>query len=102
VLATTRHEWALLAASTPGPRAVGALIFLAVVGGWAGYGAFSWLTRNARPTLVATYGYVNPLVAVLLGWALGGEGLGSRTLLGGGLIVVSVALVTMLGSRVRR
>jgi drug/metabolite transporter (DMT)-like permease len=79
---------------SPSGRATGALIYLAVVGGWGGYGAFSWLTRHARPTLVATSSYVNPLVAVLLGFALAGEPLGLRTLAASGLIVCSVVLVT--------
>lgn len=85
--------------ATPSPRAVWSLVYLTVIGAWAGYGAFSWLTRNARPTLVATYAYVNPLVAVLLGWAIGNEPLGPRTLAGGALIVASVVLVTTASPR---
>jgi drug/metabolite transporter (DMT)-like permease len=94
LVGVAQGDVARLAASHPSARALGALVYLTVVGAWAGYGAFSWLTRNARPTLVATYAYVNPLVAVLLGWALGGEPITARTLVGGAAIVVSVVLVT--------
>lgn len=87
-------ELAVMAAAQPGPRALGSMIYLVVVGSWLGYGAFSWLVKNARPTLVATYAYVNPLVAVLLGATVGNEPLGWRTLAGGGLIVGSVVLAT--------
>jgi drug/metabolite transporter (DMT)-like permease len=83
-----------LFAAHPAPRAIGSLVYLTVIGAWAGYGAFSWLTANAPPTLVATYSYVNPLVAVLLGVALAGEPLGPRTLVAGALIIGSVVLVT--------
>jgi drug/metabolite transporter (DMT)-like permease len=83
-----------LLAARPSGRAIGAIVYLTVIGGWVGYGAFSWLARHARPTLVATYSYVNPLVAVLLGWALAGEAVSGRTLAAAALIVCSVVLVT--------
>jgi drug/metabolite transporter (DMT)-like permease len=94
ILGLAHGELPALLAAHPGPRALGSLVYLAVVGGWGGYGAFSWLARHARPTLVATYSYVNPLVAVLLGWALAGEALGPRTVAAAALIVCSVVLVT--------
>jgi drug/metabolite transporter (DMT)-like permease len=94
VLAILSGELPRLAASSPGPRALGALLYLTVVGAWAGYGAFSWLNGRAAPSLIATYSYVNPLVAVFLGWSLAGEPLGLRTLIAGALIVCSVILVT--------
>jgi drug/metabolite transporter (DMT)-like permease len=94
VLGLAHGELPRLLEAHPSSRAIGSLVYLAVVGGWGGYGAFSWLARHARPTLVATYSYVNPLVAVLLGWALAGEPLGPRTLLAGAVIVCSVVLVT--------
>lgn len=94
LIAVVRGEPARLTHASPGPRAIGALVYLIVIGAWAGYGAFSWLTRNARPTLVATYAYVNPLVAVTLGALLAGEPLSSRVLVAGAAVVVSVVLVT--------
>ena len=52
-----------------------------------------WLLRNAPTSLAATYAYVNPVVAVLLGTVFLGEPLGWRTLVGGGIIVASVAMI---------
>jgi drug/metabolite transporter (DMT)-like permease len=57
------------------------------------YTAYGWLLHNAPPTLVATYAYVNPVVAVLLGTLLADETLSARTLAGGAVIVVAVVLI---------
>ncbi len=72
-----------------------ALAYLIVFGAIVAYTAFVWLIRNAPPALASTYSYVNPLVAVFLGWALGGEALSSRIVLAAGVIVAGVALVTL-------
>ncbi len=71
-----------------------ALLYLIVVGSIIGYTAYVWLLHHESPTRVATYAYVNPLVAVLLGYFLGGEALGPRTLLGTLLVLVSVVVIT--------
>jgi drug/metabolite transporter (DMT)-like permease len=96
VVALVRGEWNALAAGVAGAsaRAWLSLLYLMLVGSGLGYGAFSWLTRHARPTLIATYGYVNPLVAVMLGTLLASEPLGPRIALAGGAIVLAVFLVT--------
>lgn len=69
------------------------LAYLIVFGSWVGFTAYVWLLRNTRTSLVGTYAYVNPVVAVLLGWALLSEMITVRTLLSGGVIVVGVALI---------
>jgi drug/metabolite transporter (DMT)-like permease len=69
------------------------LIYLIVFGSWVGFTAYIWLLRNARTSLVGTYAFVNPVVAVLLGWWLLGETITARTALAGGVIVVGVALI---------
>jgi len=61
--------------------------------------AYLWLLRAAPPALVSTYSYVNPLVAVLLGWAIAGEPLTGRTLVAALVIVASVALITLAKGR---
>ena len=71
-----------------------ALLYLIVVGSIVGYTAYVWLLHHESPTKVGTYAYVNPVVAVLLGYLLGGEELGPRTLLGTLLILVSVLVIT--------
>jgi drug/metabolite transporter (DMT)-like permease len=75
------------------PRATGAFIYLVLIGALVGYTAYFWLLRHCDPAKVATYAYVNPVVAVLLGTAFAGESLTLRTLLAAGLIIGSVAMV---------
>ena len=71
-----------------------ALLYLIVPGSIVGFTAYVWLLHRQSPTKVGTYAYVNPVVAVLLGYWLGGEGLGIRTVLGALLVLVSVVVIT--------
>jgi drug/metabolite transporter (DMT)-like permease len=68
-------------------------LYLIVFGSWVGFAAYMWLLRNAPTPLVSTYAYVNPVVAVLLGWAVLSEPVTWTTLAAGGLIVGAVALI---------
>lgn len=70
------------------------LAYLIVAGSIIGYTAYLWLIHHESPTKVGTYAYVNPLVAVLVGYFLGGEALGPRTILGTLLVLVSVIVIT--------
>ena len=70
-----------------------ALGYLTTAGSLVAFTAYSWLMRNASPTLVGTYAYVNPVVAVVLGWAFAGEVVTGRTLVAGAIIVASVVLL---------
>jgi drug/metabolite transporter (DMT)-like permease len=76
-----------------------ALIYLIVAGSIVGYTAYLWLIHHQSPTRVGTYAYVNPVVAVLLGYFWGGEALGVRTLLGTGFVLVSVVMITTARGR---
>lgn len=71
-----------------------ALAYLIVAGSIIGYTAYLWLIHHESPTKVGTYAYVNPVVAVLMGYLFGGEGLGARTILGTLLVLVSVIVIT--------
>jgi drug/metabolite transporter (DMT)-like permease len=71
-----------------------ALLYLIVVGSIIGYTAYVWLLHHESPTRVGTYAYVNPLVAVLLGYFFGGETLGPRTILGTLFVLISVVVIT--------
>jgi drug/metabolite transporter (DMT)-like permease len=73
------------------------LAYLIVFGSWIGFTAYVWLLRNARTSLVSTYAYVNPTVAVFLGWLILGEAITPRMLLAGAIIVVAVALIISAG-----
>lgn len=75
------------------PASWAGLAYLTVVGSLVGFAAYAWLLRVARTSLVATYAYVNPVIAVLLGWAIASEQVTPRTLLAGLVIVGAVALI---------
>jgi drug/metabolite transporter (DMT)-like permease len=91
VASTSSGEYAHFRALTS--AAAGAYAYLVIVGSIVGYLSFSWLNRNAPPALVSTYAYVNPAVAVLLGWLLLGEHVTARTALAGLAILASVVLI---------
>jgi drug/metabolite transporter (DMT)-like permease len=71
-----------------------ALVYLIVAGSIVGFTAYVWLIHHESPTKVGTYAYVNPVVAVIVGYFLGGETIGPRTLLGTLLVLVSVIVIT--------
>ncbi len=71
-----------------------ALLYLIIPGSIIGFTAYVWLIHRESPTKVGTYAYVNPVVAVLLGYFLAGEELGLRTVLGALLVLVSVVVIT--------
>jgi drug/metabolite transporter (DMT)-like permease len=70
------------------------LLYLIVAGSILGFTAYVWLIHHESPTKVGTYAYVNPVVAVLLGYFLGGESLGLRTILGTLCVLISVVVIT--------
>jgi drug/metabolite transporter (DMT)-like permease len=72
---------------------IGAFVYLVIIGALVGYTAYIFLLRHCDPAKVATYAYVNPIVAVLLGSFFAGETLTARTVIAAGLIIGSVALV---------
>jgi drug/metabolite transporter (DMT)-like permease len=78
---------------------LGALGFLVVFGSLLAFTAYGWLLQNAPSPLVTTYAYVNPAVAVVLGWLLIGEHLGPREIVAGLVILSSVALLAIRHER---
>jgi len=83
-------------------RSVLALGYLVVFGSWVAYSAYGWLLQNAPISRVATYAYVNPVVAIILGWLVLDEVVTGTTLAGAAIIVFSVALVVRIESPRRR
>src|SRR5207253_1536073 len=71
-----------------------ALAYLIVAGSIIAFTAYVWLIHHESPTKVGTYAYVNPVVAVLVGYFLGGETLGLRTILGTLFVLISVVVIT--------
>ncbi len=70
------------------------LLYLIVAGSIVGFTAYVWLIHHESPTKVGTYAYVNPVVAVVVGYFLGGEALGLRTILGTLFVLISVVVIT--------
>ena len=87
--------------ATVSARSWWALVYLALLGGVVSYSAYVWLLKVASPAKVATYAYVNPVVAVVLGWALGGEALNPRVFGSMAAVVTAVVLITASGKRAR-
>jgi drug/metabolite transporter (DMT)-like permease len=73
-----------------------ALLYLIVAGSIVGFTAYVWLLHHESPTKVGTYAYVNPVVAVLVGYFLGGESLDQRTIVGTVCVLVSVVVITTM------
>jgi len=80
------------------PRSLGGLIYLAVLGSVVAFGCYTWLLRVSTPSRVSTYAFVNPIVAVFLGWILGSEELTARIGVATLLMVGAVALISLKGS----
>ena len=78
-----------------------ALVYLIVAGSIVAFTAYVWLIHHESPTKVGTYAYVNPVVAVMLGYFLGGEELGTRTIVGTILVLVSVVVITTTPKRIK-
>ena len=93
IIALALGEWSSFDPAVVSQRSVFALVYLTVIGSCA-FVAYAWLLRVAPTPLVATYAYVNPLVAVLLGYFLADEPISARTLLAAGLVIGSVVLVS--------
>jgi drug/metabolite transporter (DMT)-like permease len=72
-----------------------AVLYLSFFGSMLGFGAYTWLLRNAPVALASTYAYVNPLIAVLLGNWLGREPLDARIALGAAVIIASIILINL-------
>ncbi len=76
-----------------------ALAYLIVAGSIVAFTAYVWLLHHESPTRVGTYAYVNPVIAVIIGYFLGGEAIGPRTIVGTALVLVSVIVITTTPKR---
>ena len=77
------------------PRSIFALAYLIVAGSIIAFSVYTWLVPVSSPSMLSTYAYVNPVIAVFLGWLLAGEALGIRTLIATVVIVAGVMLVSL-------
>ncbi len=99
VVASALGEWSHADVASFSLRSVLAFLYLAVFGSIVAFTAYVWLLRASTPARVSTHTYVNPIVAVLLGWALADEPLTPRMLVAVAVIVSGVALITLAPKR---
>lgn len=72
-----------------------AYLYLVLIGSLVGYTSYSWLSKNAPPRLTATYAYINPIVALFLGWAIGNEAITSLVGISATIVICGVVLMTL-------
>jgi drug/metabolite transporter (DMT)-like permease len=94
-----RGEWTQADFTSVSLRSWLALGYLTLLGSIVAFSAYTWLLRVSTPARVSTYAYVNPVVAVVLGWAVAGETLTLQMLLAAAVIVLAVVLITTGRSR---
>jgi drug/metabolite transporter (DMT)-like permease len=94
VVSLLAGEWSQVDISGISTRSLFGLAYLIVFGSILAFTAYSWLLKNAKPATVATYAYVNPLIAVIIGWLIAGESMTGQMLIGAGTVVGSVVLIT--------
>jgi len=98
LVAALRNEYATFTWAALSAKSVGAWIYLTTAGSLIGFPAYIWLLQVTTPARVATYAYVNPFVAVLLGCTFGNEPFSRAMFLAGALIITAVALIVCSGS----
>ncbi len=92
-LALLRGEHLGVDPSTFSAASIAAFFYLMIFGSMVAFGAYSWLLRTTHPTVISTYAYVNPVIAVLLGWLIASEPIGMRTIVASALILGAVVVV---------
>lgn len=97
LLALVTGDFARLSFENASWVSIGAFSYLTLFGSLVAFTAYSWLLNNVTPARAATYAYVNPVVAVLLGWLIASEPLTLRMMVAAAIIVGSVVLITTFG-----
>lgn len=92
-------ELAQLDLSAASTRSLLSLLYLVIAGSLIGFTAYTYLLQVSTPAKVSTYAYVNPIVAVFLGWAFAGEAITARTLVAAAVILAGVAMISAASSR---
>ena len=101
IVALARGEFARVDLAHISANSWAAFIYLVAIGSLVGFSTFVWLIKHSTPARVATYAYVNPVVAVFLGWLILREPIGPRTLLSAAIIVTAVVIITLQKTRAR-
>jgi len=95
VFAALNGEFTRFDASAITGQSVWSMVYLILFGSVIAYTAYIWLMKNVNPTWVSTYAFVNPVVAVVLGWSIGGETLQGTALLSALIILIAVVIITL-------
>lgn len=95
-------DFAQLNLSTISHRSWGAFAYLVCIGSLIGFSTFVWLLKHSTPARVSTYAYVNPIVAIFLGWLILNEPITARTLVASAIILAAVAIITTQKARAPR
>jgi drug/metabolite transporter (DMT)-like permease len=98
VAGSAAGELARLDLGAASTRSLLSLLYLVVAGSLIGFTAYTYLLQVSTPAKVSTYAYVNPIVAVFLGWAFAGEAITARTLIAAAVILAGVAIITVAGT----
>jgi drug/metabolite transporter (DMT)-like permease len=101
VAGTLFGEWKSFDPSAVTLRSVLAVGYLIIFGSIIGFSSFNYVLHHTTPAKASTYGYVNPIVAVLIGWSVGGEMLGGRVVIAAILIIAAVVSITVLGAHTK-
>ena len=88
-------DWTALDLPTISGPSWGAFAYLVIVGSLVGFSTFVWLMKKCPPAQVSTFAYVNPVVAVILGWLILGEPITSRTLVATVIVIAAVVIITL-------
>ena len=94
IAGTITGEWHQFSPAGTSAKSLASLIYLILFGSLVGFTAYTWLLKVTTPAKASTYAYVNPLVAVFLGWLLAGEPVTARTLAAAAVIVTAVVIIT--------
>jgi len=94
VLGSAVGEWTRVSVAAISVKSVIALLYLIFFGAIVGFTAYVYLLKNTTPSKASTYAYVNPMIAVFLGWALAGEALNGRVALAAAAIIGAVVMIT--------
>ncbi len=87
-------EWTRVTLNQVSTRSMLSWLYLILFGSIVAFSSYIWLLKQAAPSLVSTHAYINPVVAMILGWALADEALTCRNILAAIMIIISVAIIT--------
>ncbi len=96
---TLAGEWSAFKLAAISQRSAIAFVYLVLVGAMVGFTAYLWLIKNVPPALSTTYAFVNPVVAIYVGWLVLAEPITPQTILAAAVIIAGVALITQVRSR---